>query len=57
MDQKIREYMHSYPFESFPTLDDEPPFAFLQRHLFPLFLKISKSLDRASAFDLIAFFR
>ncbi|KAJ7354633.1 fungal-specific transcription factor domain-containing protein [Mycena albidolilacea] len=41
MDQKIREYMHSYPFESFPTLNDEPPFAFLQRHLFPLFLKIT----------------
>ncbi|KAJ6498764.1 fungal-specific transcription factor domain-containing protein [Mycena sanguinolenta] len=40
MDQKIRKYMHSTPFESFPKYENEPPFAFIQRHLIPLFSKI-----------------
>ncbi|KAF7376610.1 Zn(2)-C6 fungal-type domain-containing protein [Mycena sanguinolenta] len=40
MDQKIRKYMHSTPFESFPKYENEPPSAFMQRHLIPLFSKI-----------------
>ncbi|KAJ7168672.1 fungal-specific transcription factor domain-containing protein [Mycena filopes] len=40
LDQRIRKYILSSPFESFPTLDDEPPFGFIQRHLIPLFAKI-----------------
>ncbi|KAJ7028514.1 fungal-specific transcription factor domain-containing protein [Mycena alexandri] len=40
MDQRIRKFMLSSPFESFPPLENEPPFAFIQRHLIPLFAKI-----------------
>ncbi|KAJ7267685.1 fungal-specific transcription factor domain-containing protein [Mycena haematopus] len=40
MDQRIRKYMHSSPFESFPKAENEPPAAFIQRHLIPLFSKI-----------------
>ncbi|KAJ6545412.1 hypothetical protein B0H19DRAFT_1167621 [Mycena capillaripes] len=40
MDQKIRRYMHGSAFETFPTFENEPPAAFIQRHLIPLFSKI-----------------
>ncbi|KAJ6498765.1 hypothetical protein C8R45DRAFT_1210675 [Mycena sanguinolenta] len=40
IDQKIRKYMHSTPFENFPKYENEPPFAFIQRHLIPHFCKI-----------------
>ncbi|KAJ7935844.1 hypothetical protein B0H13DRAFT_2462783 [Mycena leptocephala] len=40
MDQRIRKYIHSCPFESFAWLENEPPFAYIQRHLVPLYAKI-----------------
>ncbi|KAJ6454761.1 hypothetical protein C8R47DRAFT_1029826, partial [Mycena vitilis] len=39
MDQRIRKYMHSSPFQRFPSLADEPPFAYIQRNLIPLLSK------------------
>ncbi|KAF7376607.1 Zn(2)-C6 fungal-type domain-containing protein [Mycena sanguinolenta] len=39
MDQAIREYIHSFSFERFPKYENEPPSAFIQRHLIPLFGK------------------
>ncbi|KAJ7665729.1 fungal-specific transcription factor domain-containing protein [Mycena rosella] len=39
LDQKIRKYMLSAPFESFPSPDDSPA-AFIQRNLIPLFSNI-----------------
>lgn len=43
MDQRVRKFMLSSPFETFPTVENEPPFAFIQRHLIPLFSRISGS--------------
>ncbi|KAJ6454743.1 hypothetical protein C8R47DRAFT_1329035 [Mycena vitilis] len=39
MDQRIRKYIHSCPFQRFPSLVDEPPFAYIQRNLVPLLSK------------------
>jgi hypothetical protein len=42
MDQRIRKYIHSCPFETFPSAADEPPFAYIQRTLVPLYAKTSE---------------
>jgi hypothetical protein len=39
MDRTIRKYMHLCPCERFPSLEDEPPSAYAQRHLLPLLSK------------------
>ncbi|KAF7341474.1 Zn(2)-C6 fungal-type domain-containing protein [Mycena venus] len=39
MDKTMRTHMHSCPCERFPTLEDEPPAAYAQRHLLSLFSK------------------
>jgi hypothetical protein len=53
MDQRIRKFMHSYPLENFPTVENEPPLAFIQRHLIPLFCKISQWLNYLFALMLL----
>ncbi|KAJ7879549.1 hypothetical protein B0H14DRAFT_2709166, partial [Mycena olivaceomarginata] len=50
MDQRIRKFMHSYPLESFPTVENEPPLAFIQRHLIPLFCKIMLMVIHSPSF-------
>ncbi|KAJ7467123.1 fungal-specific transcription factor domain-containing protein [Mycena latifolia] len=40
LDQKIRKYMLSTPFESFPVPEHDTPSAFIQRNLIPHFTKI-----------------
>ncbi|KAJ6538087.1 fungal-specific transcription factor domain-containing protein [Mycena capillaripes] len=35
MDQRIRKYILSCPFKDFPSLENEPPFAYIQRNLIP----------------------
>jgi hypothetical protein len=44
LDQKIRRYMLSAPFENFPLPEngEDTPAAFIQRNLIPLFSKISE---------------
>ncbi|KAJ7162137.1 fungal-specific transcription factor domain-containing protein [Mycena filopes] len=40
LDQRIRKYMLSSPFETYPVAGNEPPYAFIQRNVTPRFGKL-----------------